>query len=195
MAKFLFLGHGSLRFETNSGKIIFVDPYVGEGYDKPADVLLVTHDHRDHNVIEKVTRKPDCLFVNQDIALTDGTYQSFTHNDIQITAVPAYNKNHSPDKCVGYLLQFDGLTLYCTGDTSETKEMATLASHGIDYVFLPVDGIYNMDAAEAARCVEIIGARHAIPIHTDPKGFCEEKASLFNAPGRIIVRHGEEIAL
>ncbi|MBP5395997.1 MAG: hypothetical protein J6Y34_03270, partial [Bacteroidales bacterium] len=31
--KLLYQGHGSLRIVTGDGKVIYVDPYAGEGYD------------------------------------------------------------------------------------------------------------------------------------------------------------------
>ena len=51
MAELLYQGHGSLRFQTNKGTVIYLDPYAGEGYNLPADLVLVTHGHHDHNVI------------------------------------------------------------------------------------------------------------------------------------------------
>lgn len=42
MAKLLYQGHGSLRLITDSGKVIYIDPFAGEGYDVPADLILVT---------------------------------------------------------------------------------------------------------------------------------------------------------
>ena len=49
MAHLLYQGHGSFRLETDAGRIIYVDPFAGQGYDLPADLILVTHDHYDHN--------------------------------------------------------------------------------------------------------------------------------------------------
>ncbi len=37
--KLLYQGHGSLRIVTSEGKVIYVDPYAGEGYDLPADLI------------------------------------------------------------------------------------------------------------------------------------------------------------
>ena len=44
MAKLLFQGHGSFRITTDENIVIYVDPYVGSGYDLPADInwLLIS---------------------------------------------------------------------------------------------------------------------------------------------------------
>ena len=50
MPKLLYQGHGSYRLTADDGRIIYVDPYKGKGYDAPADIILVTHQHHDHNM-------------------------------------------------------------------------------------------------------------------------------------------------
>lgn len=64
MAKLLFQGHGSYRITTNDGVVIYVDPFLGSGYDKEADIILVTHEHNDHNHVELPKRNlQQLLFV------------------------------------------------------------------------------------------------------------------------------------
>jgi L-ascorbate metabolism protein UlaG (beta-lactamase superfamily) len=128
MAKMLFIGHASLRFTTNSGQVIYVDPYYGDSYGYAADILLVTHQHFDHNAVDKVTKKPDCLVVTEADALKDGKYGRFEKDGVSIQAVPAANKNHAADKCVGYILTMDGISVYCAGDTSKICRWPTLPS-------------------------------------------------------------------
>ena len=196
MAQLLYQGHGSFRVTAADGRAIYVDPYAGTGYDLPADIILVTHQHGDHNKIELITQKETCRVITNQEALAAGVHQSFQVGDIGVEAVEAGNKNHDPQVCVGYLLTVDGVTLYAAGDTSRTAQMATFAARGLDYALLPGDGKYNMDVAEAAQCAALIGAKHNIPIHLMPgELFSRERAEAFDAPNRLIVEPGETIAL
>lgn len=197
MTKLLYQGHGSLRLSTGT-IVVYIDPYAGEGYDIPADLILVTHGHNDHNKTDLPLKKHGCIIITHDDAVVISgksiEYKSFEVCGILITAVPAYNKNHSRESCVGYILETDKLRLYFTGDTSLTEEMASI--RGIDYVFLPIDGIYNMNEIEAAECAAVIGAKYAVPIHMAPgKLFDRSIAEKFNAPNRIIIEAGEERVL
>jgi len=197
-AKLLYQGHASLRITTAEGKVIYIDPYAGEGYDQTADLILVTHEHSDHNDIALIaSRAPDCVIITEKEALADGKHQTFDLGYVTVEATEAGNKNHDPTQCVGYILALsDGTKIYISGDTSKTAQMETFASMNLDYAFLCCDGIYNMDTAEASECAAIIGARHSIPYHIAPgKLFDPELAQQFQAEGRMIIEPGEEITL
>ena len=146
MAKFLFLGHGTLRFTTDAGQVVYVDPYIEGDYSLPADLILVTHQHFDHNQLQLVTQNPGCTVITEKDALVNGVYQSFTVGGVEVRTVPAGNKNHPIDACVGYILTLDGVQVYCAGDTSWLDTMPELKALAIDYALLPIDGFYNMDA-------------------------------------------------
>jgi L-ascorbate metabolism protein UlaG (beta-lactamase superfamily) len=196
MAKLLYQGHGSFRITTEKEEVIYVDPYVGEGYHEPADLILVTHQHGDHNQIGLVTKKPSCTIIQNFEALEHGRYQSFTVGSAYIQAVPAYNQNHNRNQCVGYIITVDGTKVYAAGDTSTTKEMREYPALKLDYVLLPIDGVYNMDPREASACAELIAAKHSIPIHMKPGALFDLKmAEKFTAHNRLIVKPGEEIDL
>lgn len=196
MAKILFQGHGSLRLESGKGTVMYIDPFAGSGYDVPADIILVTHQHMDHNRINKPARKTGCTVIQNSDALQNGSYKSFTVKDISIEAVPAYNRNHPKKACVGYLVTVDDKLIYFAGDTSKIDEMNGLKSRNIDYAFFPADGIFNMDEKEASECAEIVGAKHSTPIHMLPGGlFSEKKAAGFHADGKLIMRPGETVIL
>ena len=196
MKKILYQGHGSLRL-TADDTVIYIDPYAGEGYDVPADLILVTHQHYDHTAIDKPAKKQGCkIFQNMD-AIKDGKYVSFDFNGIHIEPVQAYNKNHPIDECVGYILTFsDGIKVYFAGDTSKTEQMKTFADKKLDYAFLPADGIYNMDIPEAMECADIKKAKTTFPIHIAPgKLFDRERAERFKVNGARIIEPGEETEL
>lgn len=207
MAKLLFQGHGSFRLTTDAGKVFYIDPFAGEGYDVPADAIFVTHQHHDHNKIDLPARNENCVVYQNTDAIKDGVYQQADIAGAHIEAVEAYNKNHAAAECVGYLVSADGLLLYFAGDTSKTKQMGELAERHIDYAFLPSDGVYNMDIHEAAECAAIIRAKHSAAVHMSPgKLFDEDRAQLFvelctksegesTASGAFIIRPGTEINL
>ena len=77
--------------------------------------------------------------------------------------------------------------------------MAGFADKKLDYAFLCCDGVYNMDVAEASMCAKAIGAKHTIPYHMEPvndkSGFDKSVAESFDAPGKIILKPGEELVL
>ena len=196
MAKLLYQGHASVRITSDSGVVIYVDPFAGEGYDKQADIILVSHQHFDHNRIDLPSRKTDCVIIQNSDAIKDGVYQKFSVKGVTITAFPASNKNHKREDCVGYIIDVDGKKLYHAGDTSKLSEMGDLKRLSLDYALLPVDGKYNMDAAEAAQCASMIGASVSIPLHTDPDVlFNEAKTTEFIVEGRRIVQPGEEFTM
>lgn len=196
MAELLYQGHGSCRLITDDNVIVYIDPYAGDGYDVEADIILVTHQHADHNNVDKVPKKRRCNIIKNNDAYNGGKYMHFILNGIKIQAVQAYNKNHDKSNCVGYVVETDGLKIYFAGDTSKTDEMYNLGMSGIDYALLPVDGIYNMGLDEAAECAEIINAKHTIPYHMVPgKLFSAAIAEKFKGKNKLIVRDGETIKL
>lgn len=196
MAELLFQGHGSFRIESESGFVIYVDPFSGSGYDKSADLILITHEHFDHNDISLIKPKKTARILRSSEALKDGEYGTFEISGIKIEAVEAYNKNHKKEECVGYIITLDGVTVYAAGDTSETEQMKTLKDRSLDWALLPTDGKFNMGPEEASRCAKLIGAKHSVPIHMMPgETFDQSAAEKFDCPGRVIIKPGETVKL
>ena len=193
----LFMGHASIRIVTPEDKVIYIDPFQGDGYDLTADLILVTHGHGDHSAMDKIEkRSDDCVTITHKEALVDGEHKTFELGYVTVEAVEAgNNKNHDINECVGYVLTFsNGKSVYISGDTSTTEQMSKLAEKEIDYAFFCCDGNFNMDVEEALRCAEMVGAKHNIPYHYDSGKLSDSDiAEQFNADNRLIITPGEEL--
>lgn len=176
-----WLGHASFLIEN--GQTIYIDPYdisedFAEGLPK-ADIILVTHDHRDHFSPDAIKRigGPSTIVISIESVtqnLPEGIKHSrtvapgdtVTMNDITIEAVPAYNigkKYHPKEKgYVGFIVHLEHRTIYHAGDTDIIPEMEHISA---DIALLPVGGTYTMNAVEAAQAADIIKPKVAIPMH------------------------------
>lgn len=201
-ASLLYQGQASIRIITAEGKVIYIDPYAGEGYDLSADLILVTHGHFDHCAVDKVSQRNDgCQVITHKEAIQNGEHKVFELGYVTVEAVEAgYNPLHDVSQCVGYILTFsDGKSVYVTGDTSTTEQMPLLAEKQIDYAFFCCDGVYNMGLEEAAECAGMVGAKYNVPYHmtttTTGRQFDRGLAEQFYAESRLIIEDGEEIII
>jgi len=170
-----FIGHGSLALAFG-GQVIQVDPYgklADYGQLPRADIVLITHEHRDHldpAALEKVMGPRTVVVANPAAAsqvpgsraMPNGEVQ--TVGGIRIEAVPAYNLVHKRDNGEpfhpkgagnGYILTFGDKRVYIAGDTENTPEMKALPD--IDVAFLPMNLPYTMTpemVADAARAFQ-----------------------------------------
>ncbi|MBO6047228.1 MAG: MBL fold metallo-hydrolase [Erysipelotrichaceae bacterium] len=194
MAQLYYQGHGSYRIISDDGFVTYIDPYAGKGYDVPADLIIVTHEHGDHNKISLVTLKEGGKVLRHGDLFDGKSYQTYHFGDITVTGTPAENRNHPRNKCVGFIMNVDGKSLYGGGDTSYFPEMKDFK--GLDYALLPSDGIYNMNIKEASRCADLIDTKVAIPIHMAPgKLFDARIAKKFTTKKALIVEPDTTLTL
>jgi len=184
-----FIGHGSLMM-TFGGKIIHIDPYsqVADYTKLPkANLILLTHDHRDHmdqQAIQSI-RTGDTLVilpavcndkVMGGVVMKNGDTRTML--GIEIEAVPAYNIKHKRDNGQvfhpqgvgnGYVLNFGNTRVYVAGDTENIPEMNTL--RGINIAFLPMNLPYTMTPEMVADAAKTFKPNILYPYHfgdTDP---------------------------
>ena len=177
--------HGSVEIEY-AGLSIQVDP-VGEfgkhtdyAAEFPkADVILVTHEHRDHledSTITVLSKEDTRLILNQTSANMIGRGEVVGNGQslelpegILLEAVPAYNttpgreKFHPKGNGNGYVLTIDGFRIYIAGDTEDVPEMAGLKD--IDVALLPVNQPFTMTVEQCANASRMIRPAVLIPYH------------------------------
>ena len=168
-----WLGHDTFRIEGE--QLIYTDPFNIKKKDK-ADIILITHEHRDHCSPEDVKKiqGPDTIIVTPgDCAVKlKGNIKIVKPGDkievrgVKIEAVPSYNTNkqfHTKDRgWVGYVFTVKGQRIYIAGDTDRIPEMKNIRT---DIALLPVSGTYVMTADEAAQAALDIKPKVAIPMH------------------------------
>ncbi len=175
-----WLGHAGFKIK-NKEKIIYIDPFqLNSSYEK-ADIIFITHPHYDHCSIEDIKKiiKSETIVVstsdinsklrkvndNLNIKLVEPN-QEFNINGIKVKTIQSYNigKEFHPKNnfWLGYIIDFDGVRVYHSGDTDIIPEMNTVKT---DVALLPVGGTYTLDSFEAVKVAEIIAPKLAIPMH------------------------------
>jgi L-ascorbate metabolism protein UlaG (beta-lactamase superfamily) len=196
MPVLFYQGHSSFRLTSDEGAVLFIDPFAGEGYKTPADLVLITHEHYDHNAINLVTLKPQGVVIRSRDALTNGVYHCFDEFGFHIQAVPAYNAHHPRSECVGYVISVDGVIVYHAGDTDFIPEMKDLKSLGIDYALLPIDGTFTMTPEDASKAALAIAPKHMIPMHMKPGLLWDyHQAMRVTAPMAMLMKPNDNIPL
>lgn len=191
------IGHASMKIVTKTGKVIYIDPSYQGNYDDPADYILITHGHSDHNHPKMPTSKESTVLITWKEALDKDGYHTFDYGDIKIEAVMASNSNHLVSECVGYLITFDGITVYHAGDTSYVSQMEELAKRTIDYAFYPIDGEYNMDAKAATIVANLVGAKNncCMHVYVNDKSLYNSRMRAFTPENKLDVYYGKIITL
>lgn len=197
-----YIGHSFVKIKTSEGMVIYIDPALTNSFEDSADVVLISHEHSDHNEISRVKRKVNCTTIRAANALKSGVYQTFNIGKIMIKAVPATNSYHPKNSSVGFVISIpvsdgDTIKLYHPGDTGKITEMADLANQNITYAFLPMDGTYTMTPEVAAQAAALINAKYDIPIHTMPgtPGYSDAIVARFTSPNKMVLKPGNTIAL
>lgn len=189
--------------------IIYIDPYKIHEGSKKADFIFITHGHYDHCSLEdinKIVKEETKIILTAECQskITRFNFpikmvivepeRDFNLNGIKFSTLPAYNidKSFHPKGAegVGYLINFEDVFIYHSGDTDIIPEMQKLTGYkqqGREFVaLLPVGGRFTMTAEEAAEAADIIKPTLAIPMHygsiigseedaNEFKELCEEK--------------------
>lgn len=163
MVSVRWLGHSCFRIKNEES--IIIDPHDGHYLglkppDERGDIILVTHDHTDHNQY-KVVQKEGSRIIREAGRIRIG--------NIEIEGFNAFHDNQSGKKrgdVVIYSLEVEGIRMCHMGDIGHQLN-AELSEHlrGTDILFIPVGGTYTVDADGAWNIVDSVKPRVVVPMH------------------------------
>ncbi|MTI87075.1 MAG: metal-dependent hydrolase [Balneolaceae bacterium] len=189
-----WLGHSAFKFISQSGKIIYVDPFLKDNPKTPdefkqvdeADYILLTHGHEDHvgDTIE-IAQNTGCKVLGivelmgllkkkglpEDQALEFNKGGTVHFDDFSVTLVSANHSSSFGGEYAGdpggLILSFeDDICIYHMGDTNIFTDLELYGELYRPHVVLaPIGDHYTMGHEEAAYAVDMIGAKLAVPIH------------------------------
>jgi len=158
--------HGQSCFEIGSEeKILITDPHDGRsiGINPPdvlGDIILVSHDHYDHNAVRKVEKEGSEVFREPG---------EWTEGDTEIKGISSYHDKKEGEKRgenTIFRFKMNG-TVFChLGDLGHLLHKETVEEIGdVDFLFVPVGGNFTIGPEEAKKTIEAIKPRIAVPMH------------------------------
>lgn len=166
-----YLGHSSFLVKASEGTVV-IDPFdpdkVGLSFPKvSADVVLVTHDHLDHNNVEAVGGEP---FVIRG----PGEYEI---SGIKVWGYPTFHDKKGGAERGGntiYVVEAEKLMICHLGDLGHLlDEKKAEEISGPDVLLIPTGGVYTLDHEEAAKVAAQLEPRVIIPMHFKVSGMEE----------------------
>jgi len=182
-----YYGHSCFKITTKpAGRatediVIFIDPFDKETGLRPpqgqADLVLVSHEHHDHNNVAAL--KGDPIVIN-----TAGEYSVKGVNIVGLESFHDNNEGQEKGKINIFILETEGFKICHLGDLGcelSAKQLEEI--DGVDILFIPVGGKYTLDGKKAAEVARKIEPAIIIPMHykiagstmdiTDEKDFCD----------------------
>jgi L-ascorbate metabolism protein UlaG (beta-lactamase superfamily) len=125
------------------------------------DLLIVTHEHSDHNGVEKIDGEPTL------VRSRAGTHESPLGNVVAIASEHdgVAGTERGPNTIV--VFDLDGIRVAHFGDFGQPALRPEQRAHleGIDLLFLPVGGGPTINGATAAGIAIELGAAWVVPMH------------------------------
>lgn len=161
-------GQACFQILTSRGKDselkIVVDPYEESiGLKLPnlqADILLVTHNHFDHNNVKEVKGDPFIISNPGEYDVKGVFIQGILsfHDDTQ-------GKERGVNTM--YTIEVEGMKLCHLGDFGQKELTAEQLNQigDVDILFVPVGGVYTIDGKEASHIVSQLEPKIVIPMH------------------------------
>jgi L-ascorbate metabolism protein UlaG (beta-lactamase superfamily) len=158
-----YLGHSSFKLKGKVATVI-TDPFdpkmVGLKFPSiKADIVTVSHDHKDHNYIDAVKEV-------KRVISGPGEYEI---SDVSIIGISSYHddkKGEERGKNTIYVFEVDDVRIVHLGDLGHTLSEKKIESLGnVNVLIIPVGGIYTIGYQKAAEMVRKIEPNITIPMH------------------------------
>ncbi len=178
-----WFGQSFVQIETPGGKKVVFDPHAIPAFGRPAvsaDVLLISHEHDDHNQTEILAEKPARVFRGLKPATRGRSPEWNTINEkvggITIKSVGTYHdaeQGLARGKNTVFVVEADGLRFVHLGDLGhELSDQQIKAIGTVDVLFVPIGGVYTINGTQAKKVIEKLKPRlYAIPIHYGVPGY------------------------
>jgi L-ascorbate metabolism protein UlaG (beta-lactamase superfamily) len=160
-----WLGHACFMITSELEMKIITDPYaVGGGIShspikEAADIVVVSHEHSDHNNVSAVQGKPEVV---KGVGVK-------TVRGIQFKGVATHHdgsKGRLRGANTVFCFTIDDIRLCHLGDLGHTLSQSQAAEiAGVDVLFIPVGGVVTIDAVEAGQVCDQLNPRLIIPMH------------------------------
>ena len=137
--------------------------------DLVSDVVLVSHEHEDHNNAPAVEGPPNSKPM---VFKQPGEYEV---GGAVITAINSFHDNSQGSqrgKNIIFHLMIDGLNIVHLGDfgQSEISETQLTQIGEVDILLVPVGSVYTIDSKTAAKIVSQLEPKIIIPMHYKIEG-------------------------
>lgn len=158
-------GHACVSLSVN-GYVVVFDPHDGVslGLKRPAvqaDLVLVTHDHFDHNAVSVVAKRTSRVFKM--------FYGESVVDNVKVEGLRTYHdklKGKRRGENAVYVVSAGNVRVAHLGDLGEIPEEPVLSRlRGVDLLIVPVGGTFTVEPDEAWRIVELTTPRNVMPIH------------------------------
>jgi L-ascorbate metabolism protein UlaG (beta-lactamase superfamily) len=180
-------GHSFFQLTTTAGTRVVFDPHAISEYGATgvsADVVVMTHDHNDHNrkeVLANADSKDLKAFVGvvpKGKTGTDWAKIDATVKDVKIRNIPTYHDEEEGakrGKNSVFVVEADGLKFVHLGDLGhELSEEQVKAIGPVDVLFIPVGGIYTINGETAKKVVAQLKPRlFILPMHYGTKVYTD----------------------
>ncbi len=174
--KIKWYGQSAFLLTSNDGTHIVTDPYEPNAFDgavgygpitDKAEVVLVSHEHGDHNYVKGVPGNP---------VVVRGT-GNHTPAGIHVKGVSTFHdksrgKERGPNTV--FVIEMDKMRICHLGDLGHELTASDASLIGpIDILLIPVGGFYTIDAKEATHVADRLQPKLVIPMHykTEKCGF------------------------